>query len=280
MAESLFIGVDVGTQGVKAAMYDRGGRLRREAFRKSDLKRPSAGVVEEDPEFQLSSVCQTVAECAACAPSGASVKGIAIDGQMAGIIGVGEDGKNVTPYDSWLDTRCAPWITYLQKEAGAEIVRKSGGPPSFNHGPKILWWKNEHPEVFRRIRAFVQPGRLRGHAPDRPRRLRGLHRQQLSPLLGICGQQGGRWDAACAAASAWTTQSFLASSPPTRSIGGLTARAWRSSAGFPPGVAVVAGCGDTAASFLSCGATRPGISVDVARHRLRVCLHRHGLQSG
>ena len=34
--------------------------------------------------------------------------------------------------------------------------------------------------------------------------------------------------------------------------------------GLATGVPVVAGCGDTAASFLSCGATRPGISVDVA----------------
>jgi len=34
--------------------------------------------------------------------------------------------------------------------------------------------------------------------------------------------------------------------------------------GLPAGVPIVAGCGDTAASFLSCGATRPGISVDVA----------------
>jgi xylulokinase len=34
--------------------------------------------------------------------------------------------------------------------------------------------------------------------------------------------------------------------------------------GLEPGVPVVAGCGDTAASFLSCGATRAGICVDVA----------------
>ena len=49
-------------------MYDRAGRLVKDAFRKSDLKRPSAGVVEEDPEFQLASVCQTMAECARAAP--------------------------------------------------------------------------------------------------------------------------------------------------------------------------------------------------------------------
>jgi xylulokinase len=40
--------------------------------------------------------------------------------------------------------------------------------------------------------------------------------------------------------------------------------AMAASCGLPAGTPVVAGCGDTAASFLSCGATRPGICVDVA----------------
>ena len=263
MAESLFIGVDVGTQGVKAAMYDRGGRLRGEAFRKSDLKRPSAGVVEEDPEFQLSSVCQTVAECAACAPSGASVKGVAIDGQMAGIIGVGEDGKNVTPYDSWLDTRCAPWITYLQKEAGAEIVRKSGGPPSFNHGPKILWWKNEHPDVFRRIRAFVQPG---GYAAMRLTGRDGsgafIDRSYLH-FSGFADSRAAVWDKALCSRFGVDVAVLPRIVASHEVMGGLT-EGMAKLCGLPAGVPVVAGCGDTAASFLSCGATRPGICVDVA----------------
>ncbi|MGA2761731.1 MAG: FGGY family carbohydrate kinase [Spirochaetia bacterium] len=263
MAESLFIGVDVGTQGVKAAMYDRGGRLRGEAFRKSDLKRPSAGVVEEDPEFQLSSVCQTVAECAACAPSGASVKGIAIDGQMAGIIGVGEGGKNVTPYDSWLDTRCAPWITYLQKEAGAEIVRKSGGPPSFNHGPKILWWKNEHPDVFRRIRAFVQPG---GYAAMRLTGRDGsgafIDRSYLH-FSGFADSRAAAWDKALCSRFGVDVAALPRIVASHEVMGGLT-EGMAKLCGLPAGVPVVAGCGDTAASFLSCGATRPGICVDVA----------------
>ncbi len=263
MAESLFIGVDVGTQGVKAAVYDRGGRLRGEAFRKSDLKRPSAGVVEEEPEFQLSSVYQTVAECAACAPSGASVKGIAIDGQMAGIIGVGEDGKNVTPYDSWLDTRCAPWITYLQKEAGAEIVRKSGGPPSFNHGPKILWWKNEHPDVFRRIRAFVQPG---GYAAMRLTGRDGsgafIDRSYLH-FSGFADSRAAAWDKALCSRFGVDVAVLPRIVASHEVMGGLT-EGMAKLCGLPAGVPVVAGCGDTAASFLSCGATRPGICVDVA----------------
>ncbi|MGO9409379.1 MAG: xylulokinase [Spirochaetia bacterium] len=263
MAEPLFMGVDIGTQGVKAAMYDRAGRLVKDAFRKSDLKRPSAGVVEEDPEFQLASVCQTLAECARGAPAGTAVKGIAIDGQMAGIIGVGEDGRNVTPYDSWLDTRCAPWITFLQKEAGAEIVRKTGGPPSFNHGPKILWWKNERPEVFRRIRAFVQPG---GYAAMR---LCGKDGSQAFidtsylHFSGFADSRAGVWDETLCRRFGIDTAILPRITASNEVIGELSTGMGKACA-LPPGVPVVAGCGDTAASFLSCGATRAGICVDVA----------------
>ncbi len=263
MAEPVFVGVDIGTQGVKAAMYDASGRLVAEAFRKSDLRHPAAGAVEEDPEFQLASVCQTIAECARSSPAGTVVKGMAIDGQMAGIIGVGEDGKNVTPYDSWLDTRCAPWITFLQKEAGPEIVRKAGGPPSFNHGPKILWWKNERPEIFRRIRAFVQPG---GYAVMRLCGKKGseafIDRSYLH-FSGFADARAGSWNEGLCRRFGLDTAILPRIVPSHEVVGELTAE-MAGACGLPAGVPVAAGCGDTAASFLSCGATRAGICVDVA----------------
>jgi xylulokinase len=259
----LFIGVDIGTQGVKAAVYDSDGQCHGEAFRKSELIHRTPGAVEEDPERQVHSTCEVIAECAGRAAGKGSVRAIAIDGQMAGIIGVGSDGRHVTPYDSWLDTRCSPWIHHMQREAGAEIVRKAGGPPSFNHGPKILWWKHERPETYARIRAFVQPG---GYAAMR-----------------LCGLDGGRAfiDAsylhfsgfADTRASAWDTAlcRLFGVDPDTLPritashdvIGEVTAE-MAGACGLTAGVPVVAGCGDTAASFLSCGATRPGIGVDVA----------------
>ena len=50
---------------------------------------------------------------------------------------------------------------------------------------------------------------------------------------------------------------------PCSIVGEITA-GMASKCGLTPGTAVAAGCGDTVASFLACGATRPGICVDVA----------------
>ncbi len=262
MGSSILIGVDIGTQGVKAAAFDEAGRCAAEAFRKSDLKRPSPGAVEEDPEFQLASACQVISECVARAGAG-SVKGIALDGQMAGIIGVGEDGRNVTPYDSWLDTRCAPYITRMQETAGAEVTGKAGGPPSFNHGPKVLWWKAERPEVYTRIRAFVQPG---GYAAMRLCGLDGskafidwsyLH------FSGFADTREGKWDAKLCRRFGVDPAVFPRIVEPHSVVGSLVP-GMAEKCGLPAGTPVVAGCGDTAASFLSCGAVRAGTCVDVA----------------
>jgi sugar (pentulose or hexulose) kinase len=45
MSRQFLIGVDIGTQAVKAAVYDSEGECRGEALRKSDLHRPAPGVV-------------------------------------------------------------------------------------------------------------------------------------------------------------------------------------------------------------------------------------------
>ena len=263
MSAKLFVGVDIGTQAVKAAVYDAEGRCRGEASRKSDLHRPSPGVVEEDPEQQVRSVCEVIAECAAKASAAGTVGALSIDGQMAGIIGVGEDGRNVTPYDSWLDTRCAPWIERMQKEAGSAVMRKTGGPPSFNHGPKILWWKNERPDTYARIRSFVQPG---GYAVMRLCGLDGsrafIDRSYLH-FSGFADSRAGAWDHALCGQFGVDPSLLPAIVQPQDVMGGLTAD-MAAACSVPAGTPVVAGCGDTAASFLSCGAVRPGLCVDVA----------------
>jgi xylulokinase len=258
------IGVDIGTQGTKAAIFAEDGTLLASAFRKSSLRQPNAGIVEEDPEKQVATVCQTIKECAANAHvDGRDIAVIAIAGQMAGIIGVDRDGRNVTPYDSWLDTRCTPYIAKMNQAAGDEIVSKTGGPASFNHGPKILWWMHERRSAFRSIKAFVQPG---GHAAMR---LCGLAAKQAFidktylHFSGFADNPKRCWDAALCARFGLDMEKLPRIADPREIVGELTGPMARR-CGLRAGVPVAAGCGDTAASFLACGATREGICVDVA----------------
>ncbi len=260
----LILGIDVGTGGVKAVLFDLNGTCVSSSFRKSELKRSGAGVVEEDPEFQLSNVCAAISECMRKSRrSQAGVGAIGIDGQMAGIIGIGRDGKCVTPYDSWLDTRCTPFSTKMSRAAGEEILVKTGCAPAVNHGPKILWWMKEKPEVFRKICSFVQPG---GYAAMRLCGMKASEAFVDTTYLhfsGFADNLKSRWDNDLCRRFGLDAGLLPRIVKPQEIIGELTPQMAKR-CGLRAGIPIVAGCGDTAASFLSCGAVQEGICVDVA----------------
>lgn len=264
MRQELIIGVDIGTQGTKAALFDAQGCCLANAFIKSHLYRSGSGVVEENPEQQVASVCQTIARCVCSSgvQSGA-IAAIGIAGQMAGILGIGRDGRAVTPYDSWLDTRCAPYIKKMEGVAGDEITAKTGASPSFNHGPKILRWKNKFPRVYRSIRAFVQPG---GYAVMRLCGLDGASAfidKTYLHFSGFADNRQARWDDGLCRRFRMDAAK-LPRIVDAHTVMGTLCGSMARRCGLKSGVPVIAGCGDTAASFLACGAVRQGVCVDVA----------------
>lgn len=258
------IGVDIGTQGTRAALHALDGALLAEADEASNLIRPGPGMVEEDPERQFGSACRTIRAClekAAVDPG--RVAAVAIDGQMAGILGVGTDGRAITPYDSWLDTRCAASIEVMQRRAGKAILERTGNVPSLNHGPKILWWRTERPEVYAKVAAFVQPG---GYAAMRLCGLSGAQAFVDDTYLhfsGFARNAERRWDRDLCAEFEVAPQKLPRIASPLEIVGAVSAEAARTS-GLLAGTPVAAGLGDTAASFLACAAVAPGICVDVA----------------
>ncbi len=265
MADELLIGVDIGTQGVKCSVFDESGSCLATSFLASELYQPETGITEEDPEFQLEGVCRTISECVGTIGEtrASDIRCLAIDGQMAGIIGIGEDGMAVTPYDSWLDTRCAPYITEMKEQAEDEIIMKTGSPPSFNHGPKILWWKQERPDTYRRIAKFVQPG---GYAAMR---LCGMTAHDAFidvtylNFSGFADNPGRRWDPSLIGSFDIDGDKLPRIVRPADIVGEMTPD-MANRCGLMKPVAVAAGCGDSGASFLSCGAVRPGICVNAA----------------
>lgn len=263
MGKPLVIGVDIGTQGTKAAIFDLAGRTLARAAEPSRLRRPAPGVVEEDAERQVASVVRAIRRCVTAASAADRVAAVGIAGQMAGIIGIDASGRAITPYDSWLDCRCADQMQQMDELAGDEVLRKSGCGPSFNHGPKILWWMNERPGIFQQICSFVQPG---GYAAMRLCHLDAGDAFIDTTYLhfsGFADNARMRWDERLCRTFGVDSAVLPRIVTPT-TIVGRVAPAMARQCGLRAGATVVAGCGDTAASFLSCGATRAGLCVDVA----------------
>jgi len=191
------------------------------------------------------------------------VAALSISGQMAGIIGIDKNGGNVTPYDSWLDNRCGPQIKIMQKEAGIEILEKTGNYPSFNHGPKILWWKHEYPDIYSNVASFVQPaGYAAMHLCNLKAPAAFIDRTYLH-FSGFADNRLNKWDEGLCKQFDIDMAKLPTIVEPDSVVGKL-GKNMASRCSLIEGIPVVAGCGDTAASFLSVGATSNGICIDVA----------------
>lgn len=258
------LGIDIGTTGTKSALFDCEGTLIADAYFESKLYYPRPGWVEQNPWDFYTSTCHTIREI--ILKAGINPKNIAalsIDGQMAGLLGIDDEWNAVTHYDSWLDTRCKKYVEYIKNNYEDQVLRLSGLPSTVAHCAKILWWKNEQPETFKKIKKFIQPAAY----------VAGL-------FAGLSGKEAfidytylhftGLYDAAATCWSEQLCQSFdipMDKLPeivePWKVIGTMTEKAAKD-CGLVSGIAIAAGMGDQAAGFLGAGLVEPGMLVDVA----------------
>lgn len=263
MTKPYLIGVDIGTMGTKAAVFDAQGDLLASAYEESILHYPRPGWVEQNPEDIYGSSVRTIKECvekSGIAP--ADVAALAFDGQMSGIGTVDAEWGTPTPYDSWLDTRCKPYIEQMRPNA-EQIVRTSGGPPTYCHGPKILWWKHERPEVFEKISKFVVPvayvaGRMAGLKGDEA--YVDYTHLNFSSFGDIARSV---WDPELCSLFDVPMDKLPRIVEPWEIIGKLTA-AVAADCGLREGTPIAAGCGDQAAGMLGAAMVEPGMVFDVA----------------
>ena len=264
MPQKYLIGVDLGTSGTKAALYQVDGRRVFAAAMEVPLHHPSPGVVEQDSEDFYSSAAQTVRECiGGSGVEPASVAAIAFDSQMAGVGLIDEDFHPVARFDSWLDMRCRPYIEAMDREAGERITQLTGCPPTCDHGPKMLWWKHEQPEVYKRAAKFVMPGTYVSG------RLAGLRADQAFidhtyiHFSGFSDARSGTWSDELCGRFGLDPQKLPRIVAPTEIIGEVL-EGPGAEFGLAPGTIIAAGAGDTAANALGAGIVRAGMLFDVA----------------
>lgn len=258
------IGVDIGTTGTKASLYDTEGHEIASAFRESVLLYPREGWVEQDPEDFYRTSCDTIAEMIQKAGiSGGDVAAVTIDGQMAGVLGIGKNWEPVIPYDSWLDTRSEKQVARIRETAELLVLEKSGLPTMVAHCGKILWWMEERPETFRKIEKFIQP------AAYVSGRFAGLSGKDAFIDITYCHFTGlfdfskNTWSEELCELFHVPMEKLPRVVDPWEIVGIMTAQA-AADCGLQAGIPITAGCGDQAAGFLGAGLTEPGVIVDVA----------------
>ncbi len=258
------LGVDIGTQGTKVILFDAQMNLVADGFEASNLISPKPGVVWQEADDIIGSVARTIRQ--AIEKAGIDAKQIAaacVDGQMAGIMGVDKQGNAATYYDSWLDTRCNKQMKQMRERAGKRVTEITGGPITYTHGPKILWWKEEQREAYDKIYKFVLP--------------HGFVTMQMCGLSGdeayfdyTCLQYSGfgdnlnkQWSDELLATFDIAKDKMARIASPFEIVGKVC-KQFAQQSGMAEGTPVVAGMGDTASSVFGSGMVQRGMVQDIA----------------
>lgn len=259
---SVFVGCDLGTMGTKAVVVDESGEILGDAFEEVELHYPRPGWVEQDLREIEASAHRTVREAVEDSGRSEDVAGIAFSSQMSGIGTIDDDFEPATHYDSWLDTRCEPYIERMA-EHGERITELAGCPPTYSHGPKILWWQRERPDDFERIARFLTPSAfVAGRAVDLAAHQAYMDRTFIH-FSNLADNVNTRWSDELIEAFDVDASKLPRIVDPTDVVGEVTPQA-AGQLGIPAGTPVAAGVGDTTASALGAAVVEPGQAFDAA----------------
>src|SRR5476649_2711875 len=158
---SLYVGVDSGTQSVKAIALDTDtGQVVAEARAPHHLiPGLPAGHMEQHPDEWVSAMDMAIVGVASKIDRG-RVRGIGVSGQQHGFVPLDEKGLVIRPAKLWCDTSTAPECAILTRKLGGPkaVIRRTGLPflPGYT-APKVLWLKRKEPGNFRRLRHILLP---------------------------------------------------------------------------------------------------------------------------
>lgn len=153
------IGIDLGTSAVKTILVNQEGTVVGEASKPYPLIQVKSGYSEQDPDMWVTQTINSLKELVAnFTGDPTDIEGISYSGQMHGLVLL-DEGKNVLRHAIlWNDTRTTSQCERLRSEFGAEILQISKNRilEGFTL-PKILWVKENEPELFKQTAVFLLP---------------------------------------------------------------------------------------------------------------------------
>ncbi|SCM76387.1 Xylulose kinase [uncultured Pleomorphomonas sp.] len=149
------LGIDVGTTGCKAVVFDAAGRPLAQARREYPLANPREGFWELDPEQVWQQVLAAIRETTATA--GAGVTALAVSALGEAVLPVDRDGLPLAGGAISADLRAAAEIDLLRARLGAAAIYAITGQPAtaYYSLPKVMWWRRNTPDIYARTHKFV-----------------------------------------------------------------------------------------------------------------------------
>jgi len=254
------MGVDIGTSGCKAVVFDEEGRTLSAAYREYDLVCPQSGWAELDDEAVIDKSLEVIAQAAASA-CGGTVRGVGISSQGEAFTPVDAEGRALCRAMVSSDMRAADIARTWPAEFGADRLYQITGHtahPMFSLF-KLLWLKANRRDVWTRAAKFLC-------FEDLLAQRLGVDPAMGWPLAGrtmLFDVRKHQWSAEILDAIGLSADR-LARPMPSGTVSGRVARGVAAKLGLSKDVAVVTGGHDQTCGALGAGATRPGVAMYAA----------------
>lgn len=153
------IGVDLGTSAVKVLLVDQTGAVTAQASEPYPLQQPQPGYSEQNPEDWVTGVSKAIQQLLATSGVAATdIEGLSYSGQMHGLVLLDKEGQVLRPAILWNDTRTTKQSEEITATMGQKFLDITRNRPLEGFTlPKILWVKENEPELFAKTAAFVLP---------------------------------------------------------------------------------------------------------------------------
>ncbi|WP_404862883.1 xylulokinase [Georhizobium sp. MAB10] len=249
----MFLGLDLGTSGVKALLIDGDQRVVASANASLDVSRPHPGWSEQDPANWVEATRIALLSLRDSHPAEmGAVRGIGLSGQMHGATLLDKAGKVLRPAILWNDTRSHREAAALDADPQFRQLTGNIVFPGFT-APKLLWVRENEPEIFAATANILLPkDYLRFW-------LTGEFISEMSDAAGTAWLDVARRDwsdallAACGLDRSHMPALVEGTAPAGRLRGDLAAEL-----GLPVGIVVAGGAGDNAASACGMGTVASG----------------------
>ena len=249
----MYLGLDLGTSGVKALLIDGDQRVVASATGGLEVSRPHFGWSEQDPSSWIAAAetaLNLLKDTHGTALS--AVKGIGLSGQMHGATLLDKSDQVLRPCILWNDTRSHKEAACLDADPQFRKITGNIVFPGFT-APKLVWVKENEPAIFAKVKKVLLP-------KDYLRLwLTGEHVAEMSDAAGTSWLDTGKrwWSEALLHATDMTLEQMPrlveGISPSGTLRPGLAGR-W----GMKSGVIVAGGAGDNAASAIGTGTVSAG----------------------
>ena len=154
----LYIGIDLGTSAAKLLLMDETGGIQNIVTKEYPLEFPQPGWSQQNPEDWVRAIEEGIPELLKGSDA-SQVSGIGAGGQMHGLVVLDEEDNVIRPAILWNDGRTAEQVEYLNNEIGKEKLSRYTANIAFAGftAPKLLWMKQEEPELFAKIAKIMLP---------------------------------------------------------------------------------------------------------------------------